>query len=81
MENRLSALERWVSKQEKVITEMKTDVSIVKDNLPEELLQDIKKGEKYSDKGRLMMKTLGWNDPMHGNRNYEDEQDTMRTWT
>jgi len=57
MESRVSSLERLVSEQIRVISEKKTDLSIIKDTLLwdmkeiKELLQDIKKGKKRSDGG------------------------------
>lgn len=49
-------LERWVSEQGKVVVELKADMAIIKESLPDikeikKMLQEIKKNKKLSEGG------------------------------
>lgn len=82
MESRVSGLERRVSEQGKVVAEMKNDLSIVKDNLPnmkeiKELLWEFKKGEKSSEGGANLVHNddNGEERSVHGNKFEEEGRD------
>jgi len=60
MESRLSALERWVSEQGKVVVELKADMEIIKESLPDmkeikTMLLEIKKSKKSSEGGEYFV--------------------------
>jgi len=88
MEGRLSALEKWVSGQGRVIVELKTDMGMVKEGLLElkkikEMLKASKKVDKSSKNGKMFI-----NDKERreisveiGNNFEEDEEERAKTWT
>jgi len=57
MEGRMSALERWASKQSKMMADLQRDMSVVKEGFLElkeivEMLKDVKKSDKRVERGK-----------------------------
>jgi len=88
MERRLSALEKWASKQSRVMAEWKTDMGMIKEGLLDlkeikELFKASKKVDKSSEGGENSVNGEERRERSAeiGNNFEEEEEERAKTWT